>query len=589
MGLLRTLIVAVTAAIAIAYTAPDLLLQWHPFGNFGFVTGIDGRIVKIYPGMAAQKAGLRVGDAFDVAAASERARRSGLVEVTLAQVLPGVAATFPLKTPTGDRNVTLVATAFPRTLADNVSNDVLMIAQLGFIVIGAALLLIRPSLLTWAFYTYALAVTGRSILVTEAIPDAWVNTLFTYTAITIALGLIGFMTFALMFPRDRLEGWRRAVFPGVIAYGALELLLHMLSHYEASIGSPAATALVAVTQVLTILAYLGGLAFFATGYTSAAPTERPRIRWVIFGFITGFGGYLTLYAILSTIRIAPPVWVINVLQACNIAVPITVAYAIVKHRVIDIRFFLSRALVYGLLTTIAIGILVLLDWAVARQLEASHLGIIVEVVGALALGLAIHRMHDVVDRVVDRFVFRSVHDADRHIEKIGTAMMFAQSVRAIDGMLCTESARALFIASVAIFRETLEGSFDRVESIGWSAGDIGTLDRDDPLVLQLHAERHALDVGEQLARRTNLPRDIAAPLLAIPLVLRHRMLGFALFGAHTNGSAIDPNEREILERFVHRATAAYDHMISEERSTENDRLRLEVEVLRSLVQTRQQT
>lgn len=571
MRLLRIAVVSITAAIGLVLTAPDLLLPWQHFGSLGFELKLNGTIMKIYPGMPAEKAGLKVGDVVDLAATDPTTRRSMR---RLTPVWPGVARTLPIETRAGDRVVTLVAAPFPRKIEDNLTNAFLIISQVAFILIGAALLLIRPSLLTWAFYLYALSVTGDAILPLEATPDSWSTAYMIYFVVNAALGIFGFTTFALIFPRDRPEGWRKRIFPYLVAYGALAIVMAIWAAIAARFGDPvAAVPYQGLSAAMAGIGYAIGIGLFCVGYVGAAASDRPRLQWVMLGFIVGFGGYLGLFVVagMPMVEVVPPVWGINVLQSFNVFVPLTVAYAIARHRVIDVRFFLSRALVYGLLTTVAIGILALLDWAVARQLEASHLGLAVEVAGALAIGIGIHRMHKVIDHIVDRFVFRSVHDAEQHLEKIGGAMMFAQSVGAIDGLLCDESARALRLTAVAAFRETPDGSYRRFASTGWSESDTNRYERDDRLVLRLHAARASMDT--------------VAGDLAVPLALRHRMFGFVVFGAHTDGSAIDPNERGILERFVHQAAVAYDHLISEERAAENTRLLVENEVLRSLVKT----
>jgi hypothetical protein len=76
------------------------------------------------------------------------------------------------------------------------------------------------------------------------------------------------------------------------------------------------------------------------------------------------------------------------------------------------------------------------------------------------------------------------------------------------------------------------------------------------------------------------------------LVARHELLGFALYGGHTGGEAIDPDERQTLVRLVDAATAAYDHVRSKallvESSalrSENSLLHNERDLLREMVET----
>ncbi len=301
---------------------------------------------------------------------------------------------------------------------------------------------------------------------------------------------------------------------------------------------------------LPAVAYVVSIIAFVANYIRSEETARKRLQWVGLGFICGFGGVAWLFiaeALLQFTNGDIPLWLINSLQSLNICIPVAVAYAILKHRVIDVRFFVSRALVYGLITTVAVAVLALLDWAVAKRLEETRLGLVVEIAGALAIGIGLHRMHSAIDAIVDRYVFRSVHAAQLHLERIAEAMMFARTTHAIDDLLADETVRALALDSVTVIRD---------------------FDPDDSLALQLHAGRITLERGD---------------FLAMPLLVRHQLIGYVLYGHHQNGAAIDPNERQILEEVTARAAVAYDHVLSEERAAENERLSIENRVLRSLV------
>jgi hypothetical protein len=254
----------------------------------------------------------------------------------------------------------------------------------------------------------------------------------------------------------------------------------------------------------------------------------------------GSGLFELLTILQGFMSITPPIWLLNILQSFNILVPISVAYAILKHRVIDVRFFVSRALVYGAITTAAVVTLALLEFFVARSIEARNLGLIVEVAGAVAIGLGINRVHGTIDRAVDRFVFRSVHLAEQHLQRVGSALIFAQSTAAIDRTIAEEAMRALDLDAVRVMRE---------------------FDPDDSLVMQLHAQREPIEHSDRLY---------------VPMLARHQLLGYVVFGHHRNGAAIDPNERNILTHLTRQAATAYDHVMSEERTAENERLRAEL-------------
>jgi len=61
----------------------------------------------------------------------------------------------------------------------------------------------------------------------------------------------------------------------------------------------------------------------------------------------------------------------------------------------------------------------------------------------------------------------------------------------------------------------------------------------------------------------HFPHGHARPRIAFPLWSRGKLIGLALFSAHRNGAALDPEEIEAVERLVLTAVAAFDRVDAE--------------------------
>lgn len=90
----------------------------------------------------------------------------------------------------------------------------------------------------------------------------------------------------------------------------------------------------------------------------------------------------------------------DIFYALNLAVPITVAYCIGRHHILDISFVLNRALVYGVVTLVVVAIFVLVDWFVARTMS-SKLGLFADIGAALVIGITLDRLHQRIDRFTE--------------------------------------------------------------------------------------------------------------------------------------------------------------------------------------------
>jgi hypothetical protein len=538
---LRACIVIVIAVLAAMSAGADIVLPWYPFSSFGYDAAPDGRIANVVDGMPAQRAGLHVGDQIDLARLSLHDRRF----IGQLSVAPrGETVTFHVTRANASRDVTLKAVPRARTVADNVTDVVLVASEVAFMAIGAILVLLRPSVVTWAFFIFACG-SGNSISFQEGTSDRLLFAVNALQGLMVLATGPATVAFAMLFPRTQPSRSERAVIRGLAIASVALALLNLASGYAPATDSVIfipqfSDVLISVNSIAATLCYAAAVLIFILNYLRSDDMQRKRMQWVALGFALGSGLLELLIISEGFMSITPPLWLLNLLQCFNILVPISVAYAILKHRVIDIRFFASRALVYGAITTGAVAILALLEFFVARSIETRNLGLIVEIAGAVAVGVGMNRAHGTIDRAVDRFVFRSVHLAEQHLQRVGSSLMFAQSTAAIDRTFAEEAMRALDLDAVRVVRE---------------------FDPDNSLVMLLNAQREQIEDSDQLY---------------VPMFVRHQLLGYAVFGHHRNGAAIDPNERTILTHLTRQAAIAYDHVMSEERTAEHERIRAEL-------------
>ncbi len=196
---LNRIVVIALAVFALAFTAPDIVLPWRPFSTFGFNAMPAGRITGIIPGLAAARAGVRANDRVDLAKLTPHERRYLCI---LSPARVGTSITLPIISGDSERNVTLVAEPKPRTLADNITDVLLITEQCLFIIIAAALAYVRPSWLTWSFYLYAVGVSSNSILVFSTLSDAAMPFYGAGMTILLIAGAMSMIVFATLFPES---------------------------------------------------------------------------------------------------------------------------------------------------------------------------------------------------------------------------------------------------------------------------------------------------------------------------------------------------------------------------------------------------
>ena len=467
----------------------------------------------------------------------------------------------------GRRTVTVGVDSAPRSLADNLTDVVQCLSYLVSIVLAAAFVMLRPSRVTWSFYAFVLLSLGLSVTPVT----------FGFLVIGAVTATLGFLTnvswiplaiFALRFPHDapgkvarRLE---RALLASLVVCFALALYLVLGFIFAAvdPIWHPRAARIV---RSLPTFGLVFTAAMFVLSYRTAIPSDRTRMRWVIAGFLAGYLG-LVGHGILvvTALDFGGTLWLNNLLAAAPVFGPIAVTYAIVRHRVLDIRIVVRRAGVYALLTTTVVVLIAVMDFFLNKVFEGTKIAAIGEVGVAVILGLTLNPLHRRLETAVDAAIFRRRRHGRARLERIAAGLLHARSQQTISELIANEPVRAFDLTSAAIFERDAVGDFRRVSSAAWQAYDCAVLRHDAALVLQLIAADAPLRRSpDDLADLAGMPSDLRMPSLAVPITFRGMLDGFALYGAHRSGEQIDDEERAALVRLCRSAASAYDHLDAE--------------------------
>ena len=558
--------VGIIALWQLTVSVPSVSRLWHPLGWFGYHANSDGAVTQVSPGSPADRAGLSSGDRFAVSLVPAGQRRFALGPLYLAPS-PGYRLTLPVSAPGSQAARTIVMTAVsePLSLPDDILILVRTFGAIVFVLVGASLVLMRPSAMTWALFFFTIGLNpGSDATFDAAIPPVLYPVNWTLETLSIAAGNAGFLAFALRFPHEEIVRWRRPIARVVPwLFGALGALgaYAVLAPYVAGKSTEFESRLF---YALGSMVFVAGLAVLATTYAHAAGEDRHRIKWVIVGFAIGLPAFaMAALFELTSVFPYPPYWVIGVLLSLNLLAPAAIAYAVIRHHVIDVTFVISRAVVYAILTALLVAAFALADWLLGRQLASSGLTVAAEVGISIGFAFWVNSIHQRVNTFVDSTLFRSRHQAERRLERVAHALPHARATDAVSKLLVSEPVETLDLASAALFRRCDDDRFVREADVGWPAHCARNIEPDDKLVLHLQSELTPLPVSDVGWTREDLPTGLARPQLAVPVVVRKRLLAFVVYGNHARGGALDPDEVRILGALMTGASAAYDHIDAE--------------------------
>jgi hypothetical protein len=238
----------------------------------------------------------------------------------------------------------------------------------------------------------------------------------------------------------------------------------------------------------------------------------------------------------------------GIISLFAVVTPAVLLYAVLKRHVIDIRFVVSRTLVYAIITTFVVAIIGAVDWATSAYLHEVKVAMTLDAIATISIAFALNRVHRWVERVVDVALFRQKYAAEEYLNRLGPTLLDAQREETIHAELARAPVRALRLTMSAVFRLS-ESAFVLCGSAGSDATTPPGLERDHELV-------RFLNTGRTLVRLDSIAYDSRAEV-AIPIFQGKRLTGFALYGPHADGTHLDPDELETLKRFCDAAAQAY--------------------------------
>lgn len=540
-SMLRVWCIVLATAVAFAVVAPDLALPWQPWSTLGFFT-VNGAVVAV--DAQAARSGLRVGDVVNV----ERLDTQGRARLfTLQSFAPvGAVLTVPLNS---GRSVTLTAHPYPRSLAANVTDVIEVIGLLLYLFIAATLVLLRPMPSTWAFYlfSYVFILSGTGTLFFSTVPPGIEISLKVVIDLMLSVTAIAFVVFALRFPNVTLDGQARQLERILLVAVAPLLAATVLAVDFGYIfwGQRLPQGISVAFQITTRALFATGVLILLYRYAKADDEMRTRLQWVVAAFSVAFVPFFSLDVIGSAFNLVGNVVIGNIASTVSVIAPIALAYTILRHRLFDIRLVLSRALIFGVLTTVAVGTLALADWGFGIWLAQSKFALASEAALALALGFSMTHLHRKIEGALNAIIFREQSAALATLRRYTHELDLIADPQRLLGQTYESLVEHMDIEFAAIY--AAEGSSFVRACGGDPAPDL--LPSDDFAVLRLRrwSEPFECDGAHHPLRGA----------LLLPMSARTELVGFIACGPKHDRTHYLPKEVEALAALAHRAGSAY--------------------------------
>ena len=295
-------------------------------------------------------------------------------------------------------------------------------------------------------------------------------------------------------------------------------------------------------RVLTVVSLGLTLLILVAAWWRAPATEKHRIGLLAAAFacIVVNQGWFQVIAVLGARTNEHlsnwPTLAMDVLA--GVVAPILFAYAILRHRVLDLGFALNRTLVYSVVSAILVGAFALSEWAVDHfvRIQGRETNALIDAAIALAVSLTFHPVRRFVEHAIEALFFRSWQEKAAALRKFVAEAGFITRreplLRGFGGAL----ARFSDGADCAIYLLSEAGDYRLAD--GAIAGAPKRIDPDDPALVTLRADHKPLNLADSLSA---LPAELAAPM-----VNRNEVTGVVLLGPKPAAAGYRPDEAELI-------------------------------------------
>ncbi|GAC1392625.1 MAG: hypothetical protein NVSMB31_10960 [Vulcanimicrobiaceae bacterium] len=556
LALGRTILIVATALVIALYYVPlghfDYADNWRE-GTYGFRLGIFSPTITEVTSPKLLREGIRPGD--------KLLMRPFSADYSLAQFPhAGDHRAFVIVSKSGTKSEVLTAyQPEPFTGWQRLAGILAIIPGTVFLVVAFMLVFARPNTMTWMFFIFAVGYFGTKPTTAfyNTLPaPAFVAVSFLITTLFGNFAALPLIQFVLRVPNNDLSGWRKRINPVIWAFLAISFGLYVWQWYDyaqAQVNSNGALFDNVLPTFLPISAFVISALIMIKNFKVAPPEIRQRMFWLLGGMIISFVAYAIYFVPVNHISSDTA----QVIGFAAVLMPISVAYAVFRHRVIDVNFAINRAIVYAALSVLLVALVSLLDWGLGRMLGGAHLATAVEGTITIGFGFALNRLHKTFEDWVDRFLFWRRHRAEAFLRRVAAALPFATSEEAITDGLVHEPVEALDLAGAALYRRDQGAADFRFVGAERSSPMFGRFDANHNLVRFLQAQESVVWLDEL---GIHMDGALSLFVVAVPILIRHQVVAFTLYAAHRNGAQIDPDEVALLQELAVDAARAYDHV-----------------------------
>lgn len=338
--------------------------------------------------------------------------------------------------------------------------------------------------------------------------------------------------------------WGPRLFHTLVIVQAVAFLMEAYTTLE-NVTFPMARHIRGFSYALQIFGLVFPCYLLARGWLRSGAAERKRYVLMLIALPLTFlpTVIILLLSLLVSFRIDPESAFARTASIGQVIGPLLFAYAILRHKILDLGFAINRALVFGAVSALVLVAAGLLEWASEHfiHVHGRDTNALLDAAFALTVFLTFHRVWSFVENRVETLLFHKWHTNEAALKRFIKEAAFISRSRALSAAFVSELTRFSSGAPCALYLVAEDGNY-RLDGGALDSAS-ATIDADDPALVTLRTNRETVELDET---RSRLPAA-----LALPMMHREALSGLILLGAKPSGESYRPDEIEILGWATH--------------------------------------
>ena len=300
-----------------------------------------------------------------------------------------------------------------------------------------------------------------------------------------------------------------------------------------------------------LLAFAIPLGLLTLSYRKTPPADRARVRWVLASMLLFIAAYLAgvfAYRFLDSLQNNLLITSLTVIAFLGLT------YAVLRHRLVSLNLVLNRALVYGVITSLVVGIFAAISAIVDHFAIGRTESALLQLLVPLTLGVTLNMVKKRLDALVERFFFQRQYQAEAALSRFARECGFIENLDTLLDRTRDEVFEHFRTAGLALYEATPSG-YVCLRQRG-SREFAQTLSSDDPALVSLRANLAEADLDR-------LKSALGNEGLVFPLAVRGILSGVLVIGQRP-AEQYTQNERALLARVAAQVAAAIHSLRAKE-------------------------